>query len=91
MTRNPDATANICADLNFASTRCYGCSASSCGNTGGMVGVVWVGSAAKDIRDSLDCEQAGGYGSLYGIKAPASWSRRTIDDEVGMGRPKFRG
>jgi hypothetical protein len=30
-----------------------------------MVGVVWVGSAAKDIRDGLDGEQAGGYGSLY--------------------------
>ena len=65
MSRNPDATTNICADFDFASTRCDECSTSSCGGAGGMVGVVWVGSAAKDIRDSLDCEQAGGYGSLY--------------------------
>ena len=65
MSRNPDATANICPDLYFASTTCYKSSAASCGGTGGMVGVVWVGSAAKDIRDGLDSEQAGGYGSLY--------------------------
>jgi hypothetical protein len=60
MNRNPDTTANICADLDFASTTCYECSTSSCGGAGGMVG-----SAAKDIRDSLDGEQFGGYGSLY--------------------------
>ena len=65
MSRDPDTTANICADLDFASATCYECSASSCGGAGGMVGAVWVRSAAKDIRYSLDGEQAGGYGSLY--------------------------
>ena len=65
MRRNPDATTNIRSDLDFAPTTCYKCTAASCGGAGGMVGVVWVGSAAKDIRDSLDGEQTGRYGSLY--------------------------